>query len=173
MSASIFSRVFTSTTTIIRALCTLHISHTYIYEFTETKGESMIPTLSASNDYVHVSKRCRDGDHCEMGDVIVAVKPTDPNHRICKRITGMPGDFIRIDPSSDECDYIQVPKGHVWITGDNLSHSLDSRSYNALPMALIKGKVIAANDFNQSLWKKSEKYGYFGFRKITNNYINE
>ncbi|KAI1108622.1 peptidase S24/S26A/S26B/S26C [Nemania sp. NC0429] len=38
---------------------------------------------------------------------------------------------------------IQVPKGHCYIVGDNLPWSLDSRDFGPIPLALIKGKVIA------------------------------
>ena len=38
---------------------------------------------------------------------------------------------------------IQVPEGHCWILGDNLAESRDSRTYGPLPLALIKGKVLA------------------------------
>uniref|UniRef100_A0A4W5N872 Peptidase S26 domain-containing protein n=1 Tax=Hucho hucho TaxID=62062 RepID=A0A4W5N872_9TELE len=34
-----------------------------------------------------------------------------------------------------------VPKGHVWLEGDNLSNSADSRSYGPVPYALIRGRV--------------------------------
>ncbi|QLL30485.1 hypothetical protein HG536_0A03020 [Torulaspora globosa] len=186
----------------IRAVCFVHIVHNHVYEFTETRGESMLPTLAATNDYVHAIKKYKDGRGCQIGDCIVAVKPSDPDHRVCKRITGMPGDIILVDPSmkskvfgsetvgneklhlpedpigcSEDYDesfdsYIKVPKGHVWVTGDNLSHSLDSRTYNALPMGLIKGKIVAANDFNEPFWGGS-KGNFWGFRKIENIYVDE
>lgn len=35
----------------------------------------------------------------------------------------------------------QVPKGHVWLEGDNLRNSSDSRSYGPIPYALIRGRV--------------------------------
>lgn len=149
----------------------------------------MLPTLRAANDFVHVDKRYRNGRNCCIGDCIVAVKPTDPSHRVCKRISGMPGDYILVDPGlrkdivnyvpnewgtmeEDEFNtYIRVPDGHVWVTGDNLSHSLDSRTYNALPMGLIKGKIIAANDFNEPFWNPmTEKI--WGFRRITNTFVD-
>ena len=37
----------------------------------------------------------------------------------------------------------KIPEGHCWLAGDNLPDSRDSRDYGPLPMALIKGKVIA------------------------------
>ena len=37
----------------------------------------------------------------------------------------------------------QVPLGHCWVLGDNLPESRDSRMYGPIPLALIKGKVIA------------------------------
>lgn len=36
-----------------------------------------------------------------------------------------------------------MPKGHCWVVGDNMPYSRDSRHFGPLPMALIKGKVIA------------------------------
>ena len=180
-------RIIRPGTYVIQSLCFLHVFHTYFYEFTETRGESMLPTLSATKDFVHVDKRYRNGKNVRLGDCIVAVKPTDPTHRVCKRISGMPGDLILVDPgvkkdlvnysrSEEAMDdneefrtYIRVPKGHVWVTGDNLSHSLDSRTYNALPMGLIKGKIVAANDFNEPFWNPKTKK-IWGFRKIPNTY---
>lgn len=34
-----------------------------------------------------------------------------------------------------------VPAGHVWLEGDNPENSKDSRSYGAVPTAMIIGKV--------------------------------
>ena len=36
-----------------------------------------------------------------------------------------------------------MPQGHCWLIGDNVDASRDSRFYGPLPLALIKGKVIA------------------------------
>lgn len=142
----------------IRGFCLVHFIHSHIYEFSETHGESMLPTLNYSGDFVHTNKTCGLGRGCKVGDMIVASKPTDPEQRVCKRITGMPGDIILVDPSAaseENADaaaketamnnYIKVPEGHCWITGENLGHSLDSRSYGVMPLGLIKGKIFAVH----------------------------
>lgn len=36
-----------------------------------------------------------------------------------------------------------MPDGHCWVLGDNLPESRDSRFYGPIPLALIKGKVLA------------------------------
>ena len=36
-----------------------------------------------------------------------------------------------------------MPEGHCWLAGDNVPWSRDSRDYGPLPLALIKGKVVA------------------------------
>ena len=46
-----------------------------------------------------------------------------------------------------------MPQGHVWVVGDNMKDSLDSRHWGPLPMALIKGKVIAKMfPWNERKW---------------------
>ncbi len=42
-----------------------------------------------------------------------------------------------------EIDQKKVPEGHCWLVGDNLPASRDSRTFGPVPLALIKGKVIA------------------------------
>lgn len=103
-----------------------------------------------------------------IGDVVVATSPTHPAKTVCKRVVGLPGDTILVDPRDCMADEtgsmtahahadptlqalvamhsartVTVPPGHVWLTGDNLGNSTDSRQYGPVPMALIKGRVLA------------------------------
>ena len=77
-----------------------------------------------------------------------------PGMGAIKRVVGLPGDFVVRNLGEVEKEegerverggnmMIQVPEGHCWLLGDNLSESRDSRTYGPLPMALIKGKVVA------------------------------
>ena len=38
---------------------------------------------------------------------------------------------------------MKVPKGHIWLQGDNLANSIDSRNYGPVPEATLKGRVLA------------------------------
>lgn len=172
----------------LRAGCATHLFNEYVYEFTETKGESMLPTLQANADFVHAVKTHRLGRDIHMGDLVVATKPLDPDHRICKRVLGMPGDVVLVDPlllspltsTPAACvqndgfgKFVVVPEGHVWVTGDNLSHSLDLRLYLWLPMALIKGKVVAANLMDKGLRAPDGTWWWYRFRWIENTFVDD
>lgn len=37
---------------------------------------------------------------------------------------------------------LQVPKGHVWLEGDNPLNSTDSRQYGPVPWALLQGRAF-------------------------------
>ncbi|ONH73896.1 Mitochondrial inner membrane protease subunit 1 [Pichia kudriavzevii] len=140
----------------IRSIAALHLFTSSCYEISQTEGASMLPTLQVHNDFCVVDKHYKNGNDIQMGDLIVARKPTQPDSWVCKRITGMPGDVVLLDPSRDNIElkvekgwdrdpydmYIIVPDGHVWVTGDNLSDSVDSRTYSVIPMGLIAGKII-------------------------------
>lgn len=36
----------------------------------------------------------------------------------------------------------QVPPGHIWLEGDNLIVSRDSREYGPVPLALVRGRAV-------------------------------
>ncbi|KAF3832540.1 hypothetical protein F7725_026205 [Dissostichus mawsoni] len=77
-----------------------------------------------------------------QGDIIIAKSPFDPNMNVCKRVIGLEGDKVCTSSPSDLFKaHTYVPKGHVWLEGDNLRNSSDSRSYGPIPYALIRGRV--------------------------------
>lgn len=112
------------------------------------QGPSMLPTFSNYGEFViedRLSLRLFP-DSLHRGDLVVLQSPIHPERRICKRIIGLPGDVLCVDPSG-ECapstEHVIVPKGHVWIIGDNATHSRDSRIYGPVSMSLIQGKIWA------------------------------
>lgn len=87
------------------------------------------------------------------GDIIVARSPQDPKMFVCKRIVALPGDSVfrnlryTVSCVSLEvyinCLTIQiVPKGHVWVEGDNKHNSTDSNMYGPIPIGLIRGRLL-------------------------------
>ncbi|TIA89237.1 hypothetical protein E3P99_02167 [Wallemia hederae] len=95
------------------------------------------------------------GTGVRRGDLVVALTPDQPDKSVCKRIIGFPGDTILRDPlclhlhnhphntHDQDSRYVHVPKNHVWLAGDNLTNSRDSRSYGPVPVSMLRGKVFA------------------------------
>jgi len=128
----------------------------------------MYPTMTSGLSYTIYSRRHRRGRNLQVGDIILYDNPLFLHQGACKRVIGLPGDFVLRDPSQsptvggatvpgitdvgsgkavrEEPLMVQVPEGHVWCAGDNLSYSRDSRFYGPVPMALIKGKALYNGD---------------------------
>lgn len=105
----------------------------------------MLPTMSASGECV-VERRWIDRTRLARGDLVTFISPLDPMRVVCKRLIGLPGDIICVDPTGQmapSTEHVVVPKGHFWMSGDNAELSRDSRQYGPVPMALIKGKLVA------------------------------
>lgn len=56
--------------------------------------------------------------------------PTDPQTVLCKRVTATSDDTSRI------------PKGYVYVQGDNRPNSHDSSDFGPVPIGLIRGIVV-------------------------------
>jgi len=125
----------------------------------------MYPTIPSSGAVQIISRSSRHGHNLRVGDHVDAYNPHIPGSRVGKRVVGMPGDYVLYDanmaPSPggaavppgvaededrEEPRMIQVPEGHVWLAGDNLSYSRDSRFYGPVPMALVVGKPVWNGD---------------------------
>ncbi|KAJ8616953.1 hypothetical protein MRB53_013139 [Persea americana] len=111
------------------------------------RGLSMYPTFnpgrnsfprSLSGDLVLVEKFCLAKYKFSHGDVIVFRSPSNHKETLVKRLIALPGEWIRV-PESREI--LKIPQGHCWVEGDNSTHSLDSRSFGPIPLALIQGRV--------------------------------
>eukprot|EP00095_Tigriopus_kingsejongensis_P005010 snap_masked-scaffold139_size317827-processed-gene-1.7 protein:Tk05010 transcript:snap_masked-scaffold139_size317827-processed-gene-1.7-mRNA-1 annotation:"1500034j20rik protein" len=70
------------------------------------------------------------------GDVLILKHPQTPAMRICKRVKALPGETHPLESTKT------IPKGHVWVEGDNTSRSMDSKTYGPVPIGLTEGRVV-------------------------------
>jgi mitochondrial inner membrane protease subunit 1 len=152
--------------TLVKTACAAHLFLDYALVPSATDGPSMLPTLEVAGERVWIDKRYRLGRGIEVGDIVAFQLPYDYGGKAGKRVVGMPGDYVLTgtpDSGNKEMAQVrwpstqmntiaigsftslrsQVPKGHCWVIGDNLPASKDSRTWGALPLALIKGKIVA------------------------------
>ncbi|KAJ3564375.1 hypothetical protein NP233_g8332 [Leucocoprinus birnbaumii] len=112
------------------------------------EGPSMFPTLGSTGEIV-IEDRLTPilyPDRISRGDLIVLKSPIMPDRMICKRVLGLPGDVVCVDPTgvlAPSTEHLVVPKGHIWISGDNAPYSRDSRHFGPVSMSLLQGKLLA------------------------------
>ncbi|ORY34283.1 peptidase S24/S26A/S26B/S26C [Naematelia encephala] len=166
---------------LVKWLAAAHFTTVAIAHVQQCQGPSMAPTLDPSQSawlfvsplpYWSWTSWTPRWKGPKRGDLVFATKPTLPDVLVCKRVVGLEGDLIEVEPRRDdpasrwmdkviiETDgtdvlggttprrrgqeqWIKVPKGHVWLVGDNLKNSTDSRDYGPVPLALVKGQVLA------------------------------
>ena len=141
----------------------------------------MAPTMNATGDWLLLSKTYRRGRGIEVGDIVSFKHPIDQGTYSVKRVIGMPGDFVlRDSPDTSGAmiqvsgkngeveddigrmlmDMNQIPEGHCYIVGDNLTWSRDSRMFGPLPLALIRAKVIGRlTTLNEYSWENFDDDG--------------
>jgi inner membrane protease subunit 1 len=149
-------RIIPTSIRIIQFYATYHLLTTHVFTIQGCLGASMLPTLAYSGDWVLVSplpyrRPFQPFIPPKRGDIVVAEKPTNQEIIVCKRVIGLPGDLVEVEVRRDvgmgrkkgQGQWVRVPKGSVWLAGDNLCASTDSRDYGPVPLAMVKGKVLA------------------------------
>ena len=127
----------------LQSLAAAYLFREHVGEVTVCVGPSMMPTFNPKGDialveHVSVSKR-----NISVGDVVIAHSMQSPRQVVCKRVLGIEGDRVEyMDDQSSAVVVVVVPKGHVWLQGDNLENSTDSRRYGPVPYAMLKGRVV-------------------------------
>lgn len=134
----------------------------FVVQVTEVRQRSMEPTLFQS-DRVLVSKVDYRIGSPSAGDIIVFNPPVDSTIPYVKRVVAVGGDTVDLregrlfvngrvadfpeavgasQPQAPRITYpLRVPDGSVWTMGDNRLASSDSRSFGAVPVENIIGKV--------------------------------
>ncbi|XP_031387805.1 mitochondrial inner membrane protease subunit 1-like isoform X1 [Punica granatum] len=125
--------------------CCIHVTGSYVMFPALAMGPSMLPTIDLNGNVIIVERASVWLQKVSRGDMVVLTSPEDPNKQVIKRIVGMEGESVTylIKPGeSDECQTIVVPKGRVWVQGDNIHDSRDSRVFGAIPYGLVHGKLF-------------------------------
>ncbi|MFS8159152.1 MAG: signal peptidase I [Candidatus Roizmanbacteria bacterium] len=142
------------------------VLYLFIAQPHQVNGRSMDNTFH-NGDYILTSKISYRFKNPGIGDIIVFKSPQNPDIDFIKRVIGLPGDKIRIqegkvydnnlslnefyiNPESDtsggaflaEGQEVTVPEGHLFVMGDNRSHSSDSREFGFIPQQDIIGQVV-------------------------------
>ncbi|XP_035543954.1 mitochondrial inner membrane protease subunit 1-like isoform X1 [Juglans regia] len=142
---SIVREAWHRTMAVANFLCGLHVTNTYLCTAALAYGPSMLPTFNLTGDLFLAERLSTRFDKVRPGDVVLVRSPEDPRKLIVKRLLGMEGDSVTyvVDPkNSSRCDTVVVPKGHVWIEGDNIYASRDSRQVGPVPYSLLEGKAF-------------------------------
>lgn len=151
--------------TIIAAIIISIIIESYIVGLTVVNGESMLGTIQ-NNDRLLINKFSYSFTKPKRGDIIVFVPPIEKrkDELFIKRVVAVEGDefsiendVVYINNKTLHEDYIVneafkerkynilsgvVPKGYVFVLGDNRNNSNDSRAFGFVPISNIKGKAV-------------------------------
>ena len=135
---------------------------TYVARSFYIPSESMLPTLKV-NDYILVNRFVYKMALPSRGEIIVFHPPhvKDPaNTDFIKRVVALENDVVEIadgvlylngipqdepfikEPIDADFPAYRVPKGHVFVMGDNRNNSDDSRYWGPLPLENIVGKAF-------------------------------
>jgi hypothetical protein len=114
----------------------------------------MLPTLGRGGVWLVAERvsawRWLSASSLRVGDVVWCKSPRDPSATVVKRIVAVGGEEVPVvvggsahvwPADADRVLMQRVPAGHVWLQGDNLADSTDSRDYGPVPLAMVNGKV--------------------------------
>ncbi|KAG0057562.1 IMP1 inner mitochondrial membrane peptidase-like [Gryganskiella cystojenkinii] len=102
------SAYFRSAAKVLQVACTIQLVNQYAFEATWCFGPSMLPTLNMTGDIVIFERLTQRYSKIQTGDLVVATSPEDPTKFVCKRVIGLAGDKVCIDPISPHRQYITV-----------------------------------------------------------------
>lgn len=91
-------------------------------------------------DWVLV-KSCRSNFEIKVGDIVTMYNPSTPSDRDIKRVRATENEVVTTRSYKNKV--VIVPKGHIWVEGDNSSISKDSNIYGPIPAGLVFGKAVA------------------------------
>ena len=133
----------------------------FVVEAFYIPSESMVPTLEVG-DRVLVNKFIYRFTEPARGDIVVFKSVEGGGEDLIKRVVGVPGDEISVRggkllvngerqrepyvnrrfPDRSFSAPTTVPKGHIFVMGDNRANSRDSRFFGPVPKSKIEGEAF-------------------------------
>lgn len=135
----------------------------FVFARVTVTGPSMQPTFS-NNDIIFLEKISTEIGHINRGEIVIFNSQDENNDNYIKRVIGVAGDKIEIkkskvylngkelqekylpietktEPNSFTTIYT-IPKGYIFVLGDNRENSTDSRILGNISLKQVKGHVI-------------------------------
>lgn len=104
-------------------------------------GPSMEPTYKNGDRLLMTTAYWLFGE-IQKGDVVVVVRPS--GELLIKRVVALAGEEVPRKYWSPLVYMMggRVPEGHIFVVGDNLDRSEDSRQIGAIPLSYVQGKIV-------------------------------
>lgn len=142
------------------AILATFIIITFIFQTVSVDGLSMQPTLQ-NKDRLILEKVTYYFRKPKPGDIVVIKYPSDTSQKFIKRVVAIGGDKVKIqnnklyingvaknekyinEQTMQDFNEVQVPKGTIFVLGDNRNHSEDSRFADVgfVNLKLVVGKA--------------------------------
>lgn len=90
-------------------------------------------------DWVLISSRYRY--NVKAGDIVTLHNAMKPYDKDIKRVTGTDNQVVISNSYKNRTVF--VPRGYIWVEGDNRIMSSDSNRYGPIPASLVYGKAVA------------------------------
>ncbi|KJA29938.1 hypothetical protein HYPSUDRAFT_125748 [Hypholoma sublateritium FD-334 SS-4] len=115
------------------------------FEVKTITGRSMQPTLNPNSSLwrdVALFRRDVDADATyHRNDIVTLRSPEDPKRLLIKRILAKEGDTVKTLPPYPDPEVV-IPKGHVWVEGDEHFWSDDSNRFGPVSECLVESKLV-------------------------------
>ena len=168
-TAGLWSEIKSITRDIIFAAVMAVLIVVFVVQPVKVEGTSMQPRLE-NDERIFVNKFKYNFEPIERGEIVVFWFPDDPTKSFIKRVIGLPGETIDMDPKGhitingipiDESylapernqnarekwnsvrnEWKYVKAHYYFVMGDNRDASNDSRSWGLVPEKYIYGKAM-------------------------------
>lgn len=155
---SVLRAIFDWVEPALTALICAALLFAFVFRTVGVDGTSMVPTLKSEDRLILTHMFYRP----ERGDIVVISRAEEGKTPLIKRVIAVEGDTVRITenkevilngkvldepylnvstPPKGCIGEITVPKGHIFVLGDNRAVSWDSRDIGPVPVSLVMGKA--------------------------------